>query len=239
MKTVRLCMLALGVSIFAVSADTIYTQTQTLSFGPDYPDFTSTLTFNKFDTWSGVRSLVSVHVLMTLTSSSGTLSVDNDGAEPASVNVALGASSSTSYSPSVHFLDASYQPLLGNLTARTTGSYNLAANDGDTGGQFDAGGLDYALMQGDTVTVSTGGYVNSAFLSEFQKNGGDVSFDIDTAVSQVLNFGSVGGVAGSFSPVTGSGSVTLVYEYVPEPASLTLLALGGIVFLHRRRQVRV
>jgi hypothetical protein len=59
-------------------------------------------------------------------------------------------------------------------------------------------------------------------------------------VNNLINFGSVGGVEGSFSPLTAAGNVTVVYNYtpVPEPHEYAMIAgLGLIGFAAARRRL--
>lgn len=211
------------------------TQTQTFS---GTPNFDPVLTFSK---WSNNGySLQSIEIIMLLQVSEGNLSVDNDGAGPATVTVRLGADGKLT-SSDVTILNGAYQ---GFPTVNASGgaTYNLSADDGDGQGvQF--GGTDWATYTGTNISATDSFFVNSQFFSGYSGTG---TYNLFADINQILDFGGVGGVSGSFSPVLASGSVTVKYTdnapvppAVPEPSTMLLVGSGiaGMWCLRRKRKV--
>lgn len=63
------------------------------------------------------------------------------------------------------------------------------------------------------------------------------TFDIDVDITQKIDFGGIGGISVGFTPQTADGVVTVEYTWneVPEPASLGMLVIGGLLAARRRR----
>jgi hypothetical protein len=207
---------------------------ETENFGPATPNYNQTLTFDKFDPLLGI--LNSIKVKMQIDITGGSLGVDNDGAGPASVDVELGAEGTLS-SGDVTLLDITFLPVTGTVSASTMAHFDLGPENGDGPNNIDTTGPDGALMLGQPASDMAMGFINPIFFAGYIGTG--QTFDIDADIDQILNTGSVGGVEGSFSPVTASGNVMVVYDYtpfVPEPSSavLALLAMLGWAGFARR-----
>ena len=216
-------------SVSLASAGTI---SQTQTFGGT-PNLSQAMTFNEFDDQGGSLILMSVFVSMDLDVDGGLLILDNDGEFAASGNYEFGAKADIS-SVDVSLLDNTFQPVLPELTGLTTGAFALDPNDGDILGDFSPLGGDALTVTGSLQSDSASGFIANLMLTQFI---GTSTFDIVGDAVQWSDFGGVSGIEWAVTPVTANGSVTVVYNYeVPEPATMSLLAFGGIAALIRRRK---
>ncbi len=212
-----------------------YTITQIQSYG-GIPDYNQILTFNKFDDMGGTRTLQSVYVEVNLTANGGALRCDNDAVTPASGAIEFGAQ--VGVTSSVSMIDALFNPIFQAGDVKATGgtSMNLSADDGDdeVGGtaNFSMAGTDYDFYIGGLVSDGDNGIVNPLVYPQYIGLG---TFTVTLSASQVAQYGSLGGVQAQIDPLATTGTVKVVYTWVPEPAALGLLAVGGLLFIRRRR----
>lgn len=231
MRFIASALLALCV----VSACQAATITQVLPFSGT-PDYTSVLTFNQFDTQGGTLTLQSVWVNITLTSSGGSLKLDNDGAGSAVGSVEFGAQASIT--PSISMVNDNLMQLFPTGALKATGGagLSLSADDGDTEVNgtdfFSYAGTDYGSYTGGQVTDTASGFVTALAFGQYKGTG---TYTVSVNTTQVANYGALGGAQAQIDPLTTSGSVEIVYTYVPEPATMSLLALGGLAMLRRRK----
>jgi hypothetical protein len=208
---------------------------QSQPFGPDTPNFEQVLTFDKFDPALG--DLISVQVIYDLTTQGGSLTVDNDGLESATVTVQLGSAGDLK-STDVALLNAAFQPVLGDgVEAFESSTFVLGANIGDTPGDVDPSDPDGATLFGSSDTEMGSGFIASTLFVQYI---GTDTFDVTAEVDQILNFGGVGGVEGSFTNMEAFGEVEVIYEYlpIPVPSALLLFASGLIGLVGLRRKFR-
>jgi hypothetical protein len=224
----------IAVAVFASGAMGT-TITQNLPYS-DTPDYTKVLTFNQFDDLGGTLTLQSVYVSVSLNASGGALRCDNDAATPASGGITFGAQAAVA--SSVPMIDAFFQPIFqaGDVTATGGTTLNLSADDGDVEvsgtPQFSMQGTDYGFYIGGLASGGDAGFVNSLAFPQYTGLG---TFTVTLNASQVANYGSLGGVQAQIDPLIAGGVVTVIYNYTPEPATLGLLALTGLVVIRRRR----
>jgi hypothetical protein len=130
-------------------------------------------------------------------------------------------------------LDSVFNPVNAVADASTSQNFNLGADNGDGVGNIDGTAPDGAVMLGSNDSDLESGFINTLFHPQYQ---GVSTYDIDVQVDQILDFGSVGGVEGGFSPVTALGYVRVTYEYepVPEPGTLALASLGIVGLISAR-----
>lgn len=230
MKGIRLFAAAIVVAVSgaAARADII---TQTVPFGPEIPNFDETLTFEQFH--GNLADLISVHVQFDMSISGGLLVVDNDAPTPAVVDVQLGAEGDLS-SLDVALLDLTFQPVTGTVTLATGAMFNLGPQVGDGTNDFDPTPPDGATHVGGVDSDTGMGFINPVFFAQYVGAG---TYDILVSTDQLLDYGSVSGVEVAFVPVSAEGTVTITYEYVPEPATAGLLSLSLLAL--RKRRVRV
>jgi hypothetical protein len=197
-------------------------------FGPSTPNYTQFLTFNQFNIDPNLVCDISVNLDLYI--GGGFLGVDNDGEDPATVTVQLGATAAID-STDVILLNNAFQHVTGTAAAWTGSVFNLAGDDGDGPNNVDLSAPDGAIHTGTFAEDLLKGKINSQFWGGYLGNG---TFTIRTIANQILDFGSVGGVEGAFSPVTAWGTVR-VKILIPEPSTIAFLALGGLAALRRRR----
>jgi hypothetical protein len=207
-------------------ADTV---SYSANYGPATPNYTQQLPLDKFH--GNLADLISVRFELSLNIAGGFLCVDNDGADPATVNVNLGADASIT-STDVTLLDSLFQPVTGTASAATGSMFNLGGDNGDGAFNVDCNPLDGAIHLGGMASDANAGFIHPLFHPQYVGAG---TFNVDLNALQILDFGSVGGVEGSFSPVMADGEVKVTYEYVPEPAAFGVLALGWLLIRRKGR----
>ena len=204
------------------------TQVETFS---GTPDLTRTLTFDEFDDLGGTLTLTSIQVSVSLSAIGGQLILDNDGESSASGSFDFGAKGDIS-STDVSLLDAGLLPVTSEVQAGHNQAFSLDPNTGDGPSDFDPTAPDGLQYNGGTETDSDSGLISGTVFNQYIGTG---TYDIDVDVTQWQDFGGVSGIEWAVTPVSASGEVTVIYNYIPEPATLGLLSLGALALLRRRR----
>ncbi len=226
MKIIHAFLFATSLGGIASAATIV--QTGNYSFTPTG---NQTLTFNKFDTMGGTRTLLNVTITTSVTKSGGSLYVDNDSASPASGSISQSVTINLSATGASLLNEASDGLVGSNVTANSFYSVSLSADDGDGAG-YQAGGTDWGGTEFSDVTTSQSETAGST--ASFVGSG--TTFTIKASGTQATDTAAVSGVAGAFSPAVASGFVTVTYTYsVPEPAAALLGGLGLLTLLRRRR----
>lgn len=232
MKKLVCLLLVVSFLIVAVPATFGYTISQTQLFN-GIPNFSGSLTFNQFDNHGGIWTLQSIQVSLTLQASGGQLILDNESSLPASGTFQFGAKGNIT-STDVALLNSTFQPVPGEVSAIYSQAFSLAANTGDGIGDYDPSPPDGLLYIGGTVNDSESDYViSNKVVWDAGTKGfiGTGTYSINYLVHQWLDLSSTDGVEFAIAPVTASGFATVVYTYevIPEPATLLLFGLGGLV----------
>ena len=195
------------------------------------PDLTRTLTFDEFDDLGGTLTLTSIQVSVSLSAIGGQLILDNDGESSASGSFDFGAKGDIS-STDVSLLDAGLFPVTSEVQAGHNQAFSLDPNTGDGPSDFDPTAPDGLQYNGGTETDSDSGLISGTVFNQYIGTG---TYDIDVDVTQWQDFGGLSGIEWAVTPVSASGNVTVIYNYIPEPATLGLLSLGALALLRRRR----
>ena len=217
------------ISAAPAMADSII-QTRTFSGTPNY---TNILAFDKFNDQTGTRILQSIGVSIAISTDNGHLILDNDGEEDATGAFEFGASANIS-STYVALINSGLQPVTAKIEAIHSGTFDLAPNIGDGLNDFDPTAPDGMQYIGGVESDSDSGFIAPVVFWQYIGTG---TFNIELVVVQWQNFEGAGGVEWAVAPVSAEGDVTIVYNYdvVPEPATMGLLALGGLLIRRKRK----
>ncbi|MFH0731270.1 MAG: choice-of-anchor E domain-containing protein [Pseudomonadota bacterium] len=231
-KAILLSMFLVLSAATAVRADLI-TLSQTQAFSGT-PNFKSSLLYSKFDSTLG--TLTSVGYTMEINITGGDGRVDNDGEETGTATLKIGAEgrlTETVNGPALY-------PVLNPVVAVTEKTLMLTANNADSSGTYDwDDGTDNGLLQGTDQSASQFVSIDPNLIAGYIGSG--EAFTIFADVDTSFQISGLSGLAGSFTPVTTSGVVTLDYTYetptaVPLPASIWLFGTTVCAAIGMRRK---
>ncbi|MBN1435472.1 MAG: PEP-CTERM sorting domain-containing protein [Sedimentisphaerales bacterium] len=198
------------------------------------PDQTNVvLTLPQFNGPIGDLLSVWVHVKFDL--SNATVAMDNDSVTSA-VATAKITSGFVTFNSTASLLRTGTGLIEGSdFGIIQTQDFNLDASIGDPCG-FDATlDVDYAFHDFGTITKEESGFIASSEWADYVGSG---NFTI-TVKADYLAGATFQGSDGYYQGSTPNGSISaeVEYVYVPEPMTMSLLAIGGII-LNRRRLLR-
>lgn len=229
-RVITICVLMVVLS--SVSAfGAVYSQVQSFA---GTPNINNTFTFNQFNTSLG--TLTGIQITLTVNSQGGIYVLDNDSDSAATGTFEFGAMGSMS-STDVILLNSMFASIPGNVGAYQTQTFSLAADNGDGIGNLDSTGPDGMAYIGHSESGSGTGTVSNMLWSMGTKGFlGTGTYNILCNIMQWSNLTSTGGVEYSVTPVTASGSVQVsyIYDAIPEPATLVILALGALIPMKKR-----
>jgi len=228
MKTSLLLAAALAASSASGHSQTFVTQT--LAFD-GVPNYTDALVFDKY---TGLASdIISIQISYSLTVAGGIFIFDNDALTPANGVIAEFGTSLGVTSTDVSLLNGSFQPVISNAKSTNSGTFNLAANQGDGPSDFSPDGPDGAQLSGTVVTTTGSGNIGSVLFGQYAGGG---TFTINATASQLASLSFNSGIETATTPQNASGFVTVRYEVIPEPSSALLIGLGVLGLAFRRRR---
>ncbi|MGF1632779.1 MAG: choice-of-anchor E domain-containing protein [Phycisphaerae bacterium] len=212
---------AATLSVLATAA-----QAATVTFGPilfdngglDYTAGSNgSFSMPQFD--PGLGTLLSVTVEVTGNSFGGSNALDNQSAQAGEASVTIGSNIFVTGPSSLLILT---QP-------SETNSGPVAADDG---GPIDFIGPDAISVVG-TSSTDTDSDLLTTSLSPYIGLG-SVIFNFSSFVN-TANSATVSPTFSTTSPPSFNFTATVTYEYIPEPTGLSLLALGALPMVRRRR----
>ena len=222
----RISCVTLALLLMASSASALQV-VQTLPYSGT-PNFTTPLTFDSFDTSLG--TLLSVQILADVEVTAGEFLVDNDSPSTATVDISYGIDATLISGGEVLF------PAVSAMAGGAT-SLTLDPDDGD-GAPIDGTPTDGATFSMVGATDSDSALINTpgVQLASFLDTNAGADYIINMQTTQDFSISGASGVDGGFRSADAQGEVTVIYNYVPEPATMGLLSLGGLAILRRRRK---
>lgn len=173
---------------------------------------------------TSLGTLTKVTITASLQSWGGEFTVENVSGGSVTVNSIQQGVSGYLYSEVVN-LPAGLGPTHVLNAVQTGGHIDLPAYGNTTQ-------LEGPDQKDDALTATSGALSKTTGLSDYQS-----PYTVSFFLNQVTSVDATGGVHGEFDPAAAEGKVTVEYEYtpIPEPATVGLLALGGLVLGLRRR----
>jgi len=227
MRHARFASVIVGILAVAVAASpaaaSLFVQYNT-PYGPEnVPDGGTTVSLTQFDPSLG--TLQSITLRLDATASVGSITWDNESDVLTDVTLSIGGEV-TAVAPSALTLVA--------MPLQTGSAQDIPGDEASESPDPDFAGPDSFTVTGGTGTDDdTAVLTNSALFVPYVGLG---NFDVDiSSIVKALTDAQGGSGQTDSTPGQTSGTVTVRYDYVPEPATLAILGLGGLGVLLRQR----
>lgn len=230
MKTITRHIIALCMAIGLTGIAQAYSLVQTESTGSFLPGYDSSfnLSFNDFDTGGGVRTLTSVTIDVSFTTSGGSFSAQNRSPRAESAQLMEDVTANVSGSALGFTMVNQLETVTGQtLQMGPGGSAGDSASTVTPGTSTDSGVI---TLSNPTTVQGTGTFCLSYESTKWdylRYGGGNMSLQVNGAYEQ-------GTIAITYN-YTGTAIANGAPAPVPEPASVGLLVVGGLALALRRR----
>ncbi|MCC7351022.1 MAG: choice-of-anchor E domain-containing protein [Phycisphaerales bacterium] len=190
----------------------------TQPFNVQVPTSNQLVPVAQFDDMGGTRTLTSITLELNSTIGANTTG-ENDSNTSGSLTMNLSGNATADL----------FALSTASIVNTSAGPVSVAATDGITGSGPDFhnfGAVSGNDFDSDTIVSGFASFIGLGTIDvSVDANGGFNISGVSNSTLQVSNFNA-------------SGTVTVIYEYtqVPEPSALSLLALGGLAMLRRRRR---
>lgn len=220
MKLGVLSVIALLVASSASNATMVKTHTASLTNRTF--DINTVLSVPKFDPSLGTLQKATLSISQTLFASYGIESNRTDAGQ----TVTFSLKSSSNFALSVSQGDQTFTTY--EATPSFTDFWTLEVYDGTP---------DFAGPSGASKTYidNTEDFSQEYTGADLDRFIGTGNLDYNVNGTASITHGYSGGNLSVMFSTLGSANVTVTYEYVPEPATIGLLMLGGLLFVFRRR----
>jgi len=181
-----------------------------------------------------LANLTNVWVKVKFEISDSVVEMDNDSTSPGT-GTAKVTSAFTTFTSSATLLKDDFDTInAGDFGIAESNSFTLGPTTGDPIGQFNATlGADYAYHDFGTITKQDSGNIASIVWGSYVGAG---NFQI-TVEASYLTGATFSGSDGYFQGSTPHGEVfaQVIYNYIPEPATIGLLSLGGLALFRKKK----
>lgn len=196
------------------------------------PSYITPVTIDYFNDEGGQYILDSVTIIMSIrTIGEEILALDNESSSDAYATVSLGAMGDVRRDGSV----------LLSLTAISSASVALGADDGDDVNSVQTSGDDYGTVTISSATRTGITEIDSSEFGDYIWDGNSsTTFELTVGMNQYLSFNELSGASYTGNTLETEGLVTVLYDYhvVPEPATIGMLGMGAVIMMFVRKRSR-